>query len=125
MGVPVCVCVCVYLCMCVCVCVRVRVCVDGLTLNLEIALNNWINSLNTTSTLDIKVAPATRTKAASVAKRMSTATFVRNDIRSKYMVFLSKTSMPILLYTIDTTKNPVRYLFLVHTCAGFLYSLYM
>ena len=29
------------------------------------------------------------------------------------------------LYTIDTTKNPVRYLFLEHTCAGFLYSLYV
>ena len=34
----------------------------GLTLNLEIALNNWINSLNTTSSLDIRVAPATRTR---------------------------------------------------------------
>ena len=68
---------------------------------------------------------ALETRAASVAKRMSTAMFVRNDIRSKYTGFLSKTFMPILLYTIDTTKNPVRYLFLVHTCAGFLYSLYM
>ena len=68
---------------------------------------------------------ALETKAASVAKRMSTAMFVRNDIRSKYTGFPSKTSTPILLYTIDTTKNPVRYLFLVHTCAGFLYSLYM
>jgi hypothetical protein len=26
--------------------------VGGLTLNLEIALNNWINSLNTASSLD-------------------------------------------------------------------------
>ena len=51
---------------------------------------------------------------------MSTAMFVRNDIRSKYTGYLSKAPMPILLYTIDTTKNPVRYLFLVHTCAGFL-----
>ena len=68
---------------------------------------------------------AWETKAASVAKRMSTAMFVRNDIRSRYTGFPSKTFMPILLYTIDTTKNPVRYLLLVHTCAGFLYSLYM
>ena len=30
------------------------------------------------------------TKAASVAKRMSTAMFVRNDIRSKYAGILSK-----------------------------------
>ena len=29
---------------------------------MEIALNNWINSLNTTSSLDIRVAPATRTR---------------------------------------------------------------
>ena len=57
-------CVCVYVCacVCVCVCVCVSVCVGGLTLNLEIALNNWINSLNTTSSLDIRVAPATRTR---------------------------------------------------------------
>ena len=34
----------------------------GLTLNVEITLNNWINSLNTTSSLDIRVAPATRTR---------------------------------------------------------------
>ena len=54
---------------------------------------------------------ALETKAASVAERMSTTMFVRNDIRSKYTDFPSKTSMPILLYTIDTTKNPVRYLF--------------
>ena len=33
---------------------------------------------------------ALETKAASVAKRMSTAMFVRNDIRSKYAGFLSK-----------------------------------
>ena len=33
---------------------------------------------------------ALETKAASVAKRMSTAMFVRNDIRSKYVGFLSK-----------------------------------
>ena len=43
---------------CVCVCV----CVCGLSLNMEIALNSWINSLNTTSSLDIRVAPATRTR---------------------------------------------------------------
>ena len=43
-----------------CVCVFVHV--GGLTLNLEIALNNWINSLNTTSSLGIRVAPATRTR---------------------------------------------------------------
>ena len=35
------------------------------------------------------------TKAASVAKRMSTAMFVRNDIRSKYTGFPSITSMHI------------------------------
>ena len=62
--VPVCVCVCVFVH--VCGGVRVRVCVSvwvgGLTLNLEIALNNWINSLNTTSSLGIRVAPATRTR---------------------------------------------------------------
>ena len=34
----------------------------GLSLIMEIALNNWINSLNTTSSLDIRVAPATRTR---------------------------------------------------------------
>ena len=34
----------------------------GLTHNLEITLDNWINSLNTTSSLDIRVAPATRTR---------------------------------------------------------------
>ena len=34
----------------------------GLILNIEITLNNWINSLNTTSSLDIRVAPATRTR---------------------------------------------------------------
>ena len=68
---------------------------------------------------------ALETKAASVAKRMSTAMFVRNDIRSKYTDFVENVyAYCILLYTIDTTKNPVRYLFLVHTCAGFLYSLY-
>ena len=37
-------------------------CVGGLSLIMEIALNNWINSLNTTSSLDIRVAPATRTR---------------------------------------------------------------
>ena len=36
--------------------------VCGLSLNMEIALYNWINSLNTTSSLDIRVAPATRTR---------------------------------------------------------------
>ena len=56
------VCVCVCVCACVCAHVCVSVCVGGLTLNLEIALNNWINSLNTTSSLDIRVAPATRTR---------------------------------------------------------------
>ena len=35
-------------------------CGGGLTLN--ITLNDWINSLNTTSSLDIRVAPATRTR---------------------------------------------------------------
>ena len=40
----------------------VSVWVGGLTLNLEIALNNWINLLNTTSSLDVRVAPATRTR---------------------------------------------------------------
>ena len=64
------------------------------------------------------------TKAASMTKRLSTAMLVRNDIHSKYTGSPSKTSI-MLLYTIDTTKNPVRYLFLVHTCAGFLYSLYV
>ena len=39
------------------------VCVSVLTLNMEITLNNWINSLNTTSSLDIRVAPATRTRS--------------------------------------------------------------
>ena len=34
----------------------------GLTLTIEITLNNWINSPNTTSSLDIRVAPATRTR---------------------------------------------------------------
>ena len=61
---------CVCVCVCVCereresahVCECVSVCVGGLSLNMEIALNNWINSLNTTSSLDIKVAPATRTR---------------------------------------------------------------
>ena len=37
-------------------------CGGGLSLIMEIALNNWINSLNTTSSLDIRVAPATRTR---------------------------------------------------------------
>ena len=65
MGVWVCVGVwvcsaCVPVGVCVCVCVFVHV--GGLTLNLEIALNNWINSLNTTSSLGIRVAPATRTR---------------------------------------------------------------
>ena len=46
--------------MCVCVC--------GLSLNMEIALNNWINSLNTTSSLDIRVAPATRTRGEGSQK---------------------------------------------------------
>ena len=60
MCVCVCVCVCVYVCeyTCVSVCVWVH----GLSLHMEIALNNWINSLNTTSSLDIRVAPATRTR---------------------------------------------------------------
>ena len=31
----------------------------------------------------------------------------------------------VLLNTIDTTKNPIRYLFLEHSCAGFLCSLYV
>ena len=46
--------------MCECVCV----CVCGLSLitMMEIAVNNWINSLKTTSSLDIRVAPATRTR---------------------------------------------------------------
>ena len=30
--------------------------------NIETTLNNWIDSLNTTSSLDIRVAPATRTR---------------------------------------------------------------
>ena len=47
-----------HVCECVCVCV----CVCGLSLIMEIAVNNWINSLNTTSSLDIRVAPATRTR---------------------------------------------------------------
>ena len=34
----------------------------GLSLIMEIALSNWINTLNTTSSLDIRVAPATRTR---------------------------------------------------------------
>ena len=67
---------------------------------------------------------ALETKAASVAKRVSTAMFVCNDIRSKYTGFPLKTSI-MLLNTIDTMKNPVRYIFLEHTCAGFLYSLYV
>ena len=62
----VCVCVCVYVylcvCVCVCVCIFVPVYVPIIECNLEIALNNWINSLNTTSSLDIRVAPATRTR---------------------------------------------------------------
>ena len=37
----------------------VSVCVGGLSLIMKIALNNWINLLNTTSSLDIRVAPAT------------------------------------------------------------------
>ena len=37
-------------------------CGGGLSLNMEIALNNWINSLNTTFSLDIRVTPATRTR---------------------------------------------------------------
>ena len=67
---------------------------------------------------------ALETKAALVAKRMSTAMFWGKDIRSKYTGFPSKTSI-MLLYTIHTTKNPVRYIFLVHTCAEFLYSLHV
>ena len=39
-----------------------------------------------------------KTKAASVAKRMSTAMFVRNDIRSKYTGSPSKTSIIIYYY---------------------------
>ena len=36
--------------------------VGGLSLNMELALNNWVNSLNTTSSLDIRVEPATQTR---------------------------------------------------------------
>ena len=43
-------------------CVSVCVWVHGLSLHMEIVLNKWINSLNTTSSLDIRVAPATRTR---------------------------------------------------------------
>ena len=68
MRVCVCVCVCLCVCVCVCVCVFGPVCgwVGGLSLIMEIALNNWINSLNTTSPLDIRVAPATRTRGPLV-----------------------------------------------------------
>ena len=112
---------------------------------------------------------ALETKAASVAKRMSTAMFVHNDIRSKYTGFLlnsvdcavkyiilldiyfgnihvqesftvcmcDKISVSVcaynkcvqhmfvcvcvcvsimLLNTIDTTKNPVKYLFGTYMC---------
>ena len=47
------------------------------------------------------------TEAASVAKRMSTAMFVRNDIHSKYTAFLSKS----VDYAAKCIYNPVRYLF--------------
>ena len=51
---------------------------------------------------------ALETKAASVAKRMSTAMFVCNDIRSKYADILSKSVDYAAKYE---TNNPVRYLF--------------
>ena len=65
------------------------------------------------------------TKAAKMAKRMSTAMFVCSGIRSKYTGFPSKRPLSCYLNTIDTTKNPVRCLFLEHTRARFLYSLYV
>ena len=53
---------------------------------------------------------------------MSTAMFVRNDIRSKYTDFLSKS----VAYAVKYVCNPVRYIiFWEHTCAGILYSLYV
>ena len=63
---------------------------------------------------------ALETKAASVAKRMSTAMFVCNDIRSKYVGILSKSVDYAAKYV-----YPVRYLFWEHVHAGILYSLYV
>ena len=68
---------------------------------------------------------AWETKAATMAKRMSTAMFVRSGIRSKYTGFPSKRPLCCYLNTIDATKNPGRCLFLEHTLARFLYSLYV
>ena len=42
----------------------------GLSLIMEIALSNWINTLNTTSSLDIRVAPATRTRGKAAEGRL-------------------------------------------------------
>ena len=63
---------------------------------------------------------ALETKAALVAKRMSTAMFVCNDICSKYASILSKLVDYAAKYI-----YPVRYLFWEHVCAGIFYSLYV
>ena len=60
------------MCTCVCVCMG-----GGLPLNMEIALNNWINSVNTTSSLDIRVAPATRTRGEGGRRPPSPLVYLR------------------------------------------------
>ena len=54
-------------------------CVSGLTLNMEITLNDWINSRNTTSSLDIRVAPATRTRGEGGRRPPSPLVFIIRD----------------------------------------------
>ena len=61
-------------------CECVSVCVCGLSLNMEIALNNWINSLNTTSSLVIRVAPATRTRAEGSLWSPSTLVIIMKHV---------------------------------------------
>ena len=53
----------------------------GLTLTIEITLNNWINSPNTTSSLDIRVAPATRTRGEGGRRPPSPLVIIINHLK--------------------------------------------
>ena len=83
----VCMCACVYVCLCVCVCVCVGGWVGGLILHMEITLNNWINSLNTTASLDIRVAPATQTRGEGGRRPPSPLVYI---IHARFDCTLSK-----------------------------------
>ena len=69
----------------------------GLTLNIEITLNNWINSLNTTSSLDIRVAPATRTRGEGGLRPPSPLVRIKNSKEYSFNpIFLIASDMQVI-----------------------------